>query len=148
MPTYLDTIICEDIRPEVGNKVTLAGVFGEEMLLQYIPVALPSLAIMQRWRATNAEVDQGLGLFAFEIEWPDGQRNRFPPAPVTVTKGVNLTTLNFIFKFVGFPIRLAGEYRFRTYIDDREQSVYKFYALTVANLQAAQARPAAIGFPH
>jgi hypothetical protein len=37
MPTYIDTILCEDIRPELGNKVTLAGVFGEDMVVPQIP---------------------------------------------------------------------------------------------------------------
>jgi hypothetical protein len=150
MPTYIDTIVCEDIRPELGNKVTLAGVFGEEMLLPMIPMALPSLAIMQRWQLSNEEVERGnTGQFNFSIESPDGQPQRFPPGPLAPVKGVRVSTMSFVFKFVGFPIRMKGEYRFRTYVNNLEVHTYKFYIYTPADLQAAQTAAAhakAIGF--
>jgi hypothetical protein len=146
MPEYIDTIICEDIRPEMGNKVTLAGVFGEELVLPQVPFQLPSLAIMQRWRLTNEEVDRGVGQFAYELEWPGHKRNRFPPHQMPPQKGVNLTTMSFVFKFVGLVLPAAGEYTFRTYLNDREVHSYKFYVVLPAQLVGPQQQRPAIGF--
>lgn len=141
MPTYIDTILCEDIRPELGNKVTLAGVFGEEMIVPQIPVAIPSFAIMQRWRLSNEEAERGNpGQFAVELQLPEGHANRFPAPMVPVQRGPNVTTLTFIFKFVNMVFPQQGEYRFRTYIDGRERNVYRFY-VTLANVAAPQVAP-------
>jgi hypothetical protein len=139
MPTYIDTILCEDVRQEMGNKLSLAGVFGEEMVLPQVPTAVPSFAIMQRWRLTNEELDRGnLGQFAFEIQFPQGHANRFPAQMNTPMRGINVTTMSFIFKFINMVFPQRGEYRFRTYINEREANVYKFYVLLAAELPGLQ----------
>ncbi|MGB8801163.1 MAG: hypothetical protein WCC97_10775 [Candidatus Acidiferrales bacterium] len=146
MPIYIDTIVCEDIRPELGGKVTLAGVFGEEVLLPVLPMALPSLSIMQRWRLPHDEFDRGVGQFSFGMLSPDGQLQRFPPGAMTApTKGVYVSTLSFILKFVGFPVRLKGAYKFKTYVNGVDVNTYTFYILTPADMAAAQ-QEKAIGF--
>jgi hypothetical protein len=151
MPTYIDTIICEDIRPEVGNKVTLAGVFGEEIVLPVIPSALASLAIMQRWRVAEDELNRGVGNFSFAIESPDGHIDRVPiPQIAAPVRGIYVTIMSFVFKFMNFPIRLRGEYKVRTYLNGPEVSCYRFFVMSAADMQAAQAAQAAqaraIGF--
>ena len=150
MPTYIDTILCEDVRPELGNKLSLAGVFGEEMLLPQIPCAVPSFAIMQRWRFSNDEMGRGnLGQFAFEIQLPEGHANRFPAQMNPPQRGVNVTTLTFIFRFLNMVFPQRGEYRFRTFIDGREVSTYRFYVLLaneVPGLQQPNAARPPIGF--
>jgi hypothetical protein len=145
MPTYIDTIICEDIRSEVGNKVTLAGVFGEDMIVSQIPCVIPSFAIMQRWRLSNDEVARGgPGTFAVELQFPQGHANRFPAPINPVQPGPNVTTISFIFKFLNMTFPQQGEYRFRTYLNDREANVYRFY-VTPGNIAGQPARPP-IGF--
>jgi hypothetical protein len=148
MPTYIDTILCEDIRPELGNKVTLAGVFGEEMVVPQIPCVIANFAIMQRWRLSNEEADRGgAGQFAVELQLPEGHANRFPAPMNPIVRGPNVTTISFIFKFINMAFPQRGEYRFRTYIDGREANVYRFY-VTPANAAELQPQPAKppIGF--
>jgi hypothetical protein len=149
MPTYIDTILCEDVRPEIGNKLTLAGVFGEEMVLPQVPIAVPSFAIMQRWRLSRDEVERGnFGSFAFEIQTPQGQASRFPAQGPPPQPGVNVTTMTFIFKFMNMVFGQRGEYRFRTYLNDREVNAYGFYVLVPADLPAArQGQQAQVGRP-
>lgn len=38
-------LFCDDIRLEVGNKVTIVGVYSSDMFLQEIPTFLPRLAV-------------------------------------------------------------------------------------------------------
>jgi hypothetical protein len=141
MPTYIDTILCEDVRPELGNKLSLMGVFGEEMILPQVPSAVPSFAILQRWRLSDPEVQRGnAGQFAFEIQLPEGHANRFPAPMNPPNPGVNVTTMSFIFKFLNMLFPQRGEYRFRTYIDGREANVYRFYVLG-ANEVPGQQQP-------
>ena len=125
----------------------LAGVFGEELVLPKIPAALSSFAIMQRWRASNEELDRGgPGSFAFEIQAPSGQANRFPTQIPPMQRGVNVTTMSFVFKFANFPFLERGEYRFRTYVNNHELSSYKFYVLTPEDVAAARQMKPPIGF--
>jgi hypothetical protein len=139
MPTYVDTIICDDFRQEIGNKLTLNGVLGEEVYLPQIPTLLPSLTILQRWRVANEEIVRGVGQFSFALEPPDEKVQQFPPVPTPpIQKGVHVTMANFVLKFVGLPIRVKGEYKFKTLINGVEMNVYRFYVLPVADMQAAQ----------
>lgn len=50
---WLDTIYCDDVRMEVGNKKSLMGVYESDMLLGDVPpAALPKLCIVLRaWTA-------------------------------------------------------------------------------------------------
>ena len=134
MPRYAETIWCDDIRQELGNKVTLAGVLGDEIVVPQVPVVVQSFAIVQRWHAENTEIDRGVGEFHFELEDPGGERNRFPiPQPVP-RKGVHSTNLMFVLRFAMFPFRLKGEYKFRTYLNGREVNTVSFYVVTPEDL--------------
>lgn len=41
--TRLQTVFCDDIREEVGNKRSLMGIYQGEMFIQSLPVLLPRL---------------------------------------------------------------------------------------------------------
>jgi hypothetical protein len=43
------TIISDDCRLEVGNKVTLAGIYEEAIILRSLPVRLLKVSFYQRW---------------------------------------------------------------------------------------------------
>lgn len=36
---------CDDIRPEIGNKYSLMGCYGEEMIIDKLPALLPKLCV-------------------------------------------------------------------------------------------------------
>ena len=42
---YVHTIWCDDIRQEVGNKISFMGVFAGDILLPAVPAALPRLGV-------------------------------------------------------------------------------------------------------
>jgi hypothetical protein len=46
MTPFLSTVYCDDIRQEVGGKLSLMGVYNAVMYVQQFPVTLPKLWIM------------------------------------------------------------------------------------------------------
>lgn len=46
---FLDAVYCDDIRHETGNKLTLVGCYGSDLLVQHLPpVTLPKLCVYVR----------------------------------------------------------------------------------------------------
>ncbi len=45
---FLLALYCDDVRAEVGNKLTLVGCYGTDLLLNTYPIVLPKLAVYVR----------------------------------------------------------------------------------------------------
>ena len=45
MNRYMQSLFCDDIRYEIGNKVSYMGVYGEQLLVPVLPVVLPKLCV-------------------------------------------------------------------------------------------------------
>lgn len=43
------TIICDDIRQEIGNKISLMGLYDDAVVVKRFPARLPKICIFQRW---------------------------------------------------------------------------------------------------
>ena len=43
------SFICDDIRSEVGHKVSLMGIYDEKILLVQLPARIAKLCLFQRW---------------------------------------------------------------------------------------------------
>ena len=57
------TIFCDDVRLEVGNKLSLMGVF-HQILVQHFPVTVMKFAVVTQWRGEGrhlSEVSSGAG---------------------------------------------------------------------------------------
>jgi hypothetical protein len=50
---HLITLICDDIRSEIGNKISIVGIFDEAILPHNIPARLPKLCLYQLWEADH-----------------------------------------------------------------------------------------------
>ena len=61
------TLFCDDVRLEVGNKLSLMGVF-HNIVVQQLPVSLIKFAVVNHWR--------GSGTHLSEVQNPDAR----PPA--------------------------------------------------------------------
>ncbi|GAB4489641.1 MAG: hypothetical protein OHK006_21550 [Thermodesulfovibrionales bacterium] len=55
-PTLTFTIVCDDIRQEVGGKISLMGLF-ESIFSTQFPVMHPRLAIMAEWTCGRGEFE-------------------------------------------------------------------------------------------
>jgi hypothetical protein len=104
------TILCEDVRVEMGPKLSLMGVIPNIITVQQVPVTLLKLAVVSRWR--------GLGEHLSEVRVisPDRQQHlmvsqptRFEIAPHGFAENINF------FFHLTFPA--AGQYWVQTLID-------------------------------
>ena len=103
------TIFCDDVRLEVGNKLSLMGVF-HQILVQHFPVTVMKFAVVSQWRG------QGRHLSEVRILTGDGQQAVVlaEPSPFEIAAGGVANNISFFFN-VEFP--QPGRYRVQTLID-------------------------------
>ncbi|HYE16046.1 MAG TPA: hypothetical protein VD968_16520 [Pyrinomonadaceae bacterium] len=108
-PQLAYTLFCDDVRLEVGNKLSLMGVF-HQIVVQQFPVTVMKFAVVSQWR--------GEGRHLSEVRIMTGDRQRpvvlSEPAPFEITPGGVANNISFFFN-VEFPA--PGTYRVQTLID-------------------------------
>jgi hypothetical protein len=62
-PTLVHTIICDDVRQELGGKFSLMGLF-ETISAQAFPVVHPRFAVMNEWTGGRGEFSSRVRLLA------------------------------------------------------------------------------------
>lgn len=103
------TIFCDDVRLEVGNKLSLMGVF-HQILVQHVPVMVMKFAVVTQWRG------EGRHLSEVRILSEDRQHPVViaDPSPFEIVSGGVANNISFFFN-VEFPA--PGLYRVQTLID-------------------------------
>lgn len=103
------TIFCDDVRLEVGNKLSLMGVF-HQLVVQQFPVTVLKFAVVSQWRG------EGRHLSEVRILTPDRRQPVVlaEPAPFEIMPGGVANNISFFFN-VEFPA--PGHYRVQTLID-------------------------------
>ena len=117
------TLFCDDVRLELGNKLSYMGVF-QNIVVPQLPVWLPKLAVVNHWRGEGAHLSE------VRILMPDRQQALVvsQPARFEITHG-SADNISF-FVNVTFPV--AGQYLVQTLIDS---SLYEERVLTVSDQQ-------------
>lgn len=102
------TLFCDDVRLEVGNKLSYMGVF-QNIIVPQLPVWLPKLAVVNHWRGAGAHLSE------VRILMPDRQQALVvsQPARFEISQG-SADNISF-FVNVTFPV--AGQYFVQTLID-------------------------------
>ena len=103
------TLFCDDVRLEVGTKLSLMGVF-HQILVQHFPVTLMKFAVVTQWRG------EGRHLSEVRILSEDRQQPVVlaEPSPFEIVSGGVANNISFFFN-VEFPT--PGHYRVQTLID-------------------------------
>ena len=103
------TVFCDDVRLEVGNKLSLMGVF-HQVLVQHLPVTVMKFAVVTQWRG------HGRHLSEVRILTADRQQAVVlaEPSPFEVAHGGVANNISFFFN-VEFPA--PGLYYVQTLID-------------------------------
>ena len=103
------TIFCDDVRLEVGNKLSLMGVF-HQIVVQQFPVTVMKFAVVSQWRG------QGTHLSEVRILTHDRQLPVVvsEPSPFEVAPGGVANNIGFFFNVV-FPA--PGRYWVQTLLD-------------------------------
>jgi hypothetical protein len=119
----LYTLFCDDVRLELGNKLSYMGVF-QNIVVPQLPVWLPKLAVVNHWRGEGAHLSE------VRILMPDRQQALVVSQPTRfeITHG-SADNISF-FVNVTFPV--AGEYLVQTLIDS---SLFDERVLTVSDQQ-------------
>src|SRR5437867_6760312 len=104
----LYTILCDDVRLEIGNKLSYMGVF-QSIVVPQLPVWLPKLAVVNHWRGEGAHLSE------VRILMPDKQQALVvsQPARFEITHG-SADNISF-FVNVTFPV--PGQYFVQTLVD-------------------------------
>lgn len=102
-------ILCDDVRLEIGNKLSLMGVF-QDIYVQQFPISIPKLAILNHWRG------QGQFLSEVRILYPGKQHvvAASTPTPFEVPQGGYANNITF---FINVEFKHPGEYVIQTLID-------------------------------
>jgi len=117
------TLFCDDVRLEVGNKLSYMGVF-QTIIVPQMPVWLPKLAVVNHWRG------DGVHLSEVRILLPDRHQALVvsQPARFEISHG-SADNISF-FVNVTFPV--SGEYVVQTLVDS---NVFEERILTVTEQQ-------------
>ena len=121
------TLVCDDVRLEVGNKLSLMGVF-QNIMVQQVPVSLIKFAVINHWRG------EGTHLSEVRILTPDRQQPIAvsQPAPFEIAPGGFADNISF-FVNVTFPV--TGQYWVQTLINS---TLFDEQPLMVADAQSAR----------
>jgi hypothetical protein len=112
-------LLCEDVRLEVGNKLSFMGVF-QDIFIEQLPVGLARLAICNHWR--------GEGQFLSEVRiLAPGKKAvvaASTPSPIEIPADGYANNVNF---FMGLTFNQPGEYTIQTLLDSNlfSESVFR-----------------------
>ncbi len=70
MQPFLSTIYCDDVRQEVGGKLSLIGVYNGVMYVQQFPVTLPKLWVVATFVASKDKPPKSLKFRVFKNDEP------------------------------------------------------------------------------
>jgi len=102
------TILCDDVRLEMGNKLSYMGVF-QSIVVPQLPVWLPKLAVVNHWRGEGAHLSE------VRILMPDRQQALVVSQPARFEIGHGSADNITFCGNVTFPV--GGEYVVQTLID-------------------------------
>ena len=127
----LYTLFCDDVRLEVGNKLSFMGVF-QNIMVQQLPVSLIKFAVVNHWR--------GEGVHLSEVRILTTDRKH----PVVVSQPTRFEIMSGGFAdnisfFVNVTFPTAGQYWVQTLIDS---NLFDEQPLSVSDGREAQTESA------
>lgn len=63
---HLEVIFCDDIREEVGNKISFMGVYSADLTVPVLPIVLNKLCIVVRAITNNSDPFESLNVSIFQ----------------------------------------------------------------------------------
>jgi hypothetical protein len=107
MPRELFSIVCDDIRVEIGNKPSFMGIYDEGIFVPEIPFSFAKLCLAQRYEE-EAEINENYRLSVVLAG---------PKLKIEATLEVQKKPTRVVSVYVGFAgvkIIEEGDYRFET----------------------------------
>lgn len=117
---HLITLVCDDIRTEVGNKVSIMGIYDEAMLVASLPAILPRLSLFQRW----SEVADAKSV---RVEFKGSaldERHNIEGELEGGSEGARKTKLQMLLSLAPLRIAREGELEIATFFDGGSRPAY------------------------
>ncbi|MBK8726841.1 MAG: hypothetical protein IPL96_12550 [Holophagaceae bacterium] len=132
-PKHEFTILCDDIRQEMGGKASLMGLYDHHIVVPEVPFVLPKVCFYSRFSRMDGQFK-----FSFSIVSPTGERKDIiRDSDVQIPEGAKEGTFNVIAS--PFEVGAEGVYEVimgLTKGADRFEYVYKFAISNAQRLQA------------
>ena len=124
------TLLCDDVRIEMGNKISLMGIF-QNIMVEKLPVSLIKFAVINHW--------QGEGNHQTEVRImsPDKKNMVVTSQPTPIELAIGGYTDNVSF-FVNVVFPDAGTYWVQTLADSMVLDELPLIVTDAANAQAAE----------
>lgn len=132
-PKHEFTILCDDIRQEMGGKASLMGLYDHHIVVPEVPFVLPKVCFYTRFSRMDGQFK-----FSFSIVAPGGERKDIiRDSDVQIPEGAKEGTFNVI----ASPFEVLAEGVYEVIIGlskgtDRFEYVYKFAISNAKRLQA------------
>jgi hypothetical protein len=132
-PKHEFTILCDDIRQEMGGKASLMGLYDHHIVVPEVPFVLPKVCFYSRFSRMDGQFK-----FSFSIVSPTGERKDIiRDSDVQIPDGAKEGTFNVI----ASPFEVGAEGVFEVILGltkgaDRFEYVYKFAISNAQRLQA------------
>ena len=121
------TLLCDDVRLEMGNKISMMGVF-QNIMVEQLPVSLIKFAVVNHWRGGGNHQTE------VRIVAPDknklvvsSQPTRIEPAPGGFTDNVSF--------FINVVFPTAGTYWIQTLADTVLLEEFPLIVTDVGNME-------------
>jgi hypothetical protein len=124
------TLLCDDVRIEMGNKISLMGVF-QNIMVEKLPISLIKFAVVNHWR--------GAGNHHTEVRILSPNKSNLvvtsQPTQIELAPGGFTDNVSF---FVNVVFPSAGTYWVQTLADARLLEEFPLIVTDVNNVEAMQ----------
>ena len=125
------TLLCDDVRIEMGNKISLMGIF-QNIMVEKLPISLIKFAVVNHWR--------GEGNHQTEVRILSPNKNNLvvtsQPTAIELAPGGFTDNVSF---FVNVVFPTAGTYWVQTLADAVVLEEFPLIVTDVGNMEAMQA---------
>src|SRR5215218_9425541 len=122
------TLLCDDVRIEMGNKISLMGIF-QNIMVERLPVSLIKFAVINHWRG------QGNHETEVRILSPNKTNLVVTSQPTSIELAPGGFTDNVSF-FVNVVFPSAGTYWVQTLADTRHLEKFPLIVTEINNAEA------------
>ena len=122
------TLLCDDVRIEMGNKISLMGIF-QNIMVEKLPVSLIKVAVINHWRGSGNHQTE------VRILSPDKNNLVVTSQPTTIELAPGGFTDNVSF-FVNVVFPTAGTYWVQTIANTVVLDEFPLIVTDSANLEA------------
>jgi hypothetical protein len=124
------TLLCDDVRIEMGNKISLMGIF-QNIMVEKLPISLIKFAVVNHWR--------GAGNHQTEVRILSPNKNNLvvtsQPTAIELAPGGFTDNVSF---FVNVVFPSAGTYWVQTLADTRVCEEFPLIVTDVGNMEGMQ----------